>query len=152
MRIRTLGALSALLVCVGVLAVLRVTPAASQDRAPARLQSSLELGRPFDLDAQSRFESKLTVDEQARLVSLKPRLALADTACPVPAAGEVFYLKLRGDMTRALANRLSAREVGFVGYAFPHTHMLRASAHDIRGVLSESRLWSARCRSCAKTA
>ncbi len=140
MRIRTLGALSALLVCVGVLAVLRVTPAASQDRAPARLQSSLELGRPFDLDAQSRFESKLTVDEQARLVSLKPRLALADTACPVPAAGEVFYLKLRGDMTRALANRLSAREVGFVGYAFPHTHMLRASAHDIRGVLSESPL------------
>ncbi|MBK8205965.1 MAG: S8 family serine peptidase [Planctomycetes bacterium] len=140
MRIRVLGALAALLVCVGVLGLLRVTPASSQDRAPARMQSSLELGRPFDLVAQAQFESQLTPTELARLIQLKSRFALADSTCPVPPDGEVFYLKLRGDMTRALANRLAAREVAFVGYAFPHTHMLRASSHDLSGVLSESLL------------
>jgi len=111
------------------------------NEAPASPVSSLELGSPYDLTSQQQFANELNADERQRLVMLRSRFALADTDFPVPAnASEPFYAKLNADMTRELADRLTAAGAHFIGYANPHTHMLRAddaaSLKAIRKILS----------------
>src|SRR5690606_3344931 len=60
----------------------------------AGLTSSLELGVPFDNNAQQLFENQLTFDERARLIKLKPRFAIAEPDCPLPTSEPVqpFYV------------------------------------------------------------
>ena len=111
------------------------------NEAPASPVSSLELGSPYDLTSQQQFANELNADERQRLVMLRSTFALADTDFPVPAnASEPFYAKLNADMTRELADRLTAAGAHFIGYANPHTHMLRAddaaSLKAIRKILS----------------
>src|SRR5688572_26874717 len=54
--------------------------AKGQDKGQRRV-SSLELGAPFDLEAQQQFEQQLTPAEQDRLVELQSRSALAGADC-----------------------------------------------------------------------
>ncbi|MBX3458677.1 MAG: S8 family serine peptidase [Planctomycetes bacterium] len=138
MRYRNAMLLCALPLFAAVLSLLRVDQAAGQQAAPPRPTSSLELGQPYDLEAQARFEAGLNEVEVRGLVMLRSRYVLADRKCPVPPTGEVFALKLRGDMTRALARRLDARGVSFIGYAWPHTHFLRVGDHSIAEVLKDT--------------
>lgn len=103
-------------------------PARGQENEPAPATSSRDLGRPFDRQAIHQFEQQLSPQDRARLVRLNSRYALPAAACPLPEdPSQPFYLKLRKDMTRELADRLAAAGVSFIGYANPHTHILRAA-------------------------
>jgi MYXO-CTERM domain-containing protein len=120
------------------------TPGTDQDATPAPV-SSLEFGAPFDARARQAFEQQLTPEQHERLVRLNARFALADAECPLPEdPSQPFYLKLHGDMTRALADSLERAGAGFIGYANPHTHILRARDADsvqvIRTVINTSPL------------
>lgn len=96
----------------------------------AGLTSSLELGVPFDNNAQQLFENQLTFDERARLIKQKPRFAIAEPDCPLPTSEPVqpFYVRFHEPLGRAFANRLSAAGASFVGYAYPNTHFIRANS------------------------
>jgi subtilisin-like proprotein convertase family protein len=127
MRLRAVGLTILAFAGVAALIVLRVSPADTQDTPePAKATSSLALGNAFDEAAKQAFAEQLSGPDRAVMVELRSRFELPDAACPIAAEGKPFYLKLRGDMTRALANRLSASGVEFLGYAYPHTHILRA--------------------------
>ncbi len=127
MRMRTLGLMALALVGAATIAVARVNPADSQDTAEApKSTSSLAFGQAFDETAKQSFAEQLSGPDHAALVQLRSRYELPDGDCPLPGEGKPFYLKLRGDMTRSLASRLSASGVKFLGYAYPHTHILRA--------------------------
>jgi subtilisin-like proprotein convertase family protein len=91
-------------------------------------RSSLDLGGPHDYAAQQQFAQQLSEADRARLVCLRSRYALPDATCPLPADAPAtpFYLRLSGDLKRDLADRLTAAGASFIGYANPHTHMLRA--------------------------
>lgn len=110
--------------------------ATSQDAPPAqpvgevRLASSLELGAPFDAQAQYEFEQQLTFDERAKLISLDSRFAIADSDNPLPTSepAQAFYLKLHEPLSREDADRLTDAGASFVGYAYPHTHFIRATS------------------------
>lgn len=119
----------ALIVGISLALAMHDNPATGQDAEPARPVSSLEFGKPFDRDARLAFEQQLQADEHVRLIRLNSRFALADASLPLPVDDpqRPFYLKLRGDMTRALADQLAAAGVSFIGYANPHTHILRAA-------------------------
>lgn len=127
-------ALVCLLVLLGAaLAMVTHTPGVlgqtvSQTGEPAAVPpSSLDFGTSFDRSAKHQFEQQLTVGEQQRLVMLRSRFALADEACPLPeTANQPFYLKLNTDLTRTIADRLETAGASFIGYANPHTHILRA--------------------------
>lgn len=118
-----------------------VQPRGEDSKNTTRLTSSLELGAPYDAQAQHEFEQQLTFDERAKLISLKSRFAIADSDCPLPTSEpeNPFYLKLREPLRRDDADRLTAAGASFVGYAYPHTHYVRAeseaSLHEIRSVL-----------------
>lgn len=123
----------ALLVGIGALATSSQPQLQSQDTKPsdgasAGLTSSLDLGQPYDYAAQQQFEQQLSDADRERLIYLRSRYALADAACPLPVAEPAmpFYVRMRADLTRALADRLSGAGATFIGYANPHTHMLRA--------------------------
>lgn len=111
--------------------------ATSQDVPPVqpvgeetRLTSSLELGAPYDAQAHYEFEQQLTFDERAKLISLNSRFAIADSDNPLPTSEprQPFYLKLHEPLSREDASRLTAAGASFVGYAYPHTHFVRASS------------------------
>lgn len=93
-----------------------------------RLVSSLELGVPFDLDAQEQFENQLTFAERARLIKLKPRYAIASPDCPLPTSepSQPFYARFHEPLGRAFADRLAGAGASFIGYAYPNTHFIRA--------------------------
>ncbi|MCB9933830.1 MAG: S8 family serine peptidase [Planctomycetes bacterium] len=123
----------ALIVGIGVFAIATQPRLHSQDAEASAATgqspvSSLELGEPYDLTTQWRFEQELAEHDRERLICLRSRFALADAACPLPATSPLtpFYLKLRSDLTRAQADRLTAAGATFIGYANPHTHILRA--------------------------
>jgi hypothetical protein len=109
-------------------AVLLVQPSA-QDTAlsPARkAQSSLDLGPAYDYAAQLAFERGLSESDAQRLIRLRSRYVLAEPSCPLPqSAGAPFYITFRHDLSRELANRLSAAGVRFMGYIWQHTHIVR---------------------------
>ncbi len=97
-----------------------------------RLVSSLELGVPFDLDAQEQFENQLTFDERARLIKLQPRYAIASPDCPLPTSEPLqpFYVRFHEPLGRAFADRLAGAGASFIGYAYPNTHFIRAKDAD----------------------
>lgn len=140
---RKSSALVCLALVVGISALLATydSPATGQNNEPARPASSLDIGKPFDREARLAFEQQLQADEHERLIRLNSRFALADASLPLPVDDpqRPFYLKLRGDMTRALADQLTEVGVSFIGYANPHTHILRAvdagSLHAVRELI-----------------
>lgn len=120
-----------LIVGIGAIAVATQPKLHSQDAdqpAEPAPRSSLDLGGPYDHAAQQQFVRQLSQADREHLICLRSRYALPDAACPLPAEAPAtpFYLRLRGDMTRQLADRLTAVGTSFIGYANPHTHMLRA--------------------------
>lgn len=117
-----------LIVGISVAFAMQDNPATGQDTEPPAPTSSLELGKPFDRDAKHAFEQALSAADRAALVRLNSRFALADASMPLPVNDPMqpFYLKLRADMTRVLADQLANVGMSFVGYANPHTHVLKA--------------------------
>ena len=135
MRPKPALAMLALLTMVGCVWATLSTAVHSQDAkevnergSQQRYTSSLELGKPYSLDAQYRFEQQLSSDERAELISLKPRYAIADPDCPLPTSEPTkpFYIKFTGPLGREFADQLSAAGASFVGYAYPHAHYVRA--------------------------
>ena len=95
------------------------------------------------MQAQWKFEQQLNPDERARLISLKPRFAIAEPDCPLPtSARQPFYLKLSGPLSREFADTLSEAGLSFIGYAYPHAHMVRAkdaaALQRVAGILRNS--------------
>ena len=107
-----------------------VQPSEEVESRAARLTSSLEMGAPYDVQTQYEFEQQLTFDERAKLISLDSRFTIADSDNPLPTSEprQPFYLKLHEPLGREDADRLTATGASFVGYAFPHTHFVRASS------------------------
>lgn len=143
MRPKSAWAILALSLCVGGFWAIQTTPAQSQDadladqRGEYRPASSLELGLPYSISAQYEFEQQCTSDERASLVKLNSRYAIADPDCPLPTSErQPFYLKLREPMSRAFARRLQDAGVSFVGYAYPHTHFVRARGAGARDAMA----------------
>ena len=122
------------------------SPATGQDIGEETPQSSLAFGAAFSREAKLQLEQILSDDERADLIRLNSRFALPDPACPLPTGdpSQPFYLKLNADMPRALADRLAAAGVSFIGYANPHTHILRASdagsLHAVSDVIAREEL------------
>lgn len=132
MRTKPALAVFGLFMAVGCVWATQSTEVSSQEAVEAnapeqRAVSSLDLGTPYDLQAQWKFEQQLNAEEKARLVSLSSRFALAEPDCPLPAsARQPFYVKFREPLSRELAVRLMAAGLSFIGYAYPHAHMVRA--------------------------
>lgn len=83
---------------------------------------------PFDSEAQHAYLRDLPEQDRARAIPLRSRIILADPDCPVPSASprQPVYVKFSRDLTRVLADRISALGVDLIGYARPHVHVLRA--------------------------
>ncbi len=138
----------AVFACVVVLLLFAAMPGAGDDsgapKPQARVTSSLQVGEAFDESAKQIFLEGVTETERARLVMLRSRFELADATSPLPAPGRPFYLKLRGDMTRELSGRILSGGGRFLGYAYPHTHIVRAPEagmrHRLQGILASHQL------------
>lgn len=111
----------------------------TKDEASPPGRSSLELGAPYDTRAQQQFLKQLTADERKALVRLRSRYVLADSDCPLPTSKptEPFYVKLKGSMTRELADQLADAGGAFLGYYNPHAHLLRARDADSLSAMGE---------------
>ncbi|MEZ5992377.1 MAG: S8 family serine peptidase [Planctomycetota bacterium] len=134
MRSKSALAAAGLLITLGCFWMNHSTAVISQDVVEdsargdeKRATSSLALGSPYDMQAQWSFEQSLNPDERAKLISLKSRFAIADTDCPLPTSvRQPFYVKFNAPLRRELADRLMAAGLSFLGYAYPHAHMVRA--------------------------
>jgi subtilisin-like proprotein convertase family protein len=103
---------------------------AGESSVPAtHADGSLAVAAAFDRDAAEAWASELPADARGRLIYLNSRYALADPALPLPenAPRTPFYVRWARDLTGAEAAALKAAGAEFIGYAKPHTHMLRAA-------------------------
>jgi subtilisin-like proprotein convertase family protein len=122
MNRRFLWTFSAALLLLGGLAFTSDNLLDSQQSDPIGPRSSLELGEPHDRNAQLRLRDMT----DAPLIKLVSRYVIPDAECPVPESEMPFFVRLHEVLSRAQHDDWRNAGLEFVGYAKPHTYILRA--------------------------
>jgi subtilisin-like proprotein convertase family protein len=133
MNRRILGTICAALLLLAGLAFLPDNVIDSQPADQPGPRSSLDLGQPFDRGAQLRLREMI----DAPLIKLVNRYVVPDADCPVPSAEEQwpFFVRLHNVLSREQRDQWQAAGLEFVGYANPHTYILRAGPRSERDEL-----------------